>query len=158
MTNTRPARKVKPLKDPREVAVIRVLEAKDYNQSEALAIISLIVRSDPETAKAIVDDPYAVVPPSAWRNKPVPTRKQLGFSPRYSVLRKTHGHCTYCDVPLLPEHEGGLEFTVDHGIPLSGGGTDDIGNLFPACPYCNHAKGEMTRDEFWVHKNGGELA
>lgn len=38
--------------------------------------------------------------------------------------------------------------TVDHDIPLSRGGTDNIENVLPACRSCNSKKNAKTADEF----------
>lgn len=38
--------------------------------------------------------------------------------------------------------------TRDHKVPLSRGGTDDIGNITPACRSCNTRKGTLTAPEF----------
>lgn len=39
-------------------------------------------------------------------------------------------------------------FTVDHIIARSDGGTDDHGNLVPACRQCNCSKGTKTYEEY----------
>lgn len=50
--------------------------------------------------------------------------------------------------------------TIDHAVPLSRGGSNDISNLVPACGPCNFRKGVMTAQEFdnagqhvWFHDN-----
>lgn len=48
--------------------------------------------------------------------------------------------CFYCKKPK--------PITVDHNIPLSRGGTDNIDNILPACRSCNSKKSAMTTDEF----------
>lgn len=49
--------------------------------------------------------------------------------------------CAYCG-------RGDLTLSRDHKIPVSRGGTDDIGNIIPSCRPCNSSKGDMTADEF----------
>lgn len=44
------------------------------------------------------------------------------------------GKCWYCGVDV------GDKYDVDHFIPLSKGGSNDIGNLRIACPTCNRTK------------------
>jgi 5-methylcytosine-specific restriction endonuclease McrA len=48
--------------------------------------------------------------------------------------------CAYCGEP------GPLQ--VEHRIPLSRGGTNDISNILPACARCNTRKHRMTDEEF----------
>lgn len=54
------------------------------------------------------------------------------------------GVCIYCgeDRPL----------TVDHKIPLSRGGTNDIANVVPACGLCNSRKQDRTAIEYLARK------
>lgn len=41
---------------------------------------------------------------------------------------------------------------IDHIVPKSDGGDDDIDNLALACPFCNFAKGDASVEIFlrWV--------
>lgn len=56
--------------------------------------------------------------------------------------------CFYCQKPK--------PLTVDHNIPLSRGGTDNIENILPACRSCNSKKNAMTTEEFLAKmKNQG---
>jgi len=48
--------------------------------------------------------------------------------------------CFYCKKPK--------KLTVDHDIPLSRGGTDDIENILPSCRSCNSKKNNKTAAEF----------
>lgn len=52
------------------------------------------------------------------------------------------GKCAYCGVLL------GDDFHVDHRMPVSRGGSDEIENLCCACPPCNLRKSTMTAEEF----------
>ena len=52
-------------------------------------------------------------------------------------------NCAYCGLPL-----DSLTMHIDHIIPKSQGGTDEIDNLTPCCPMCNLAKGTMSADMY----------
>lgn len=55
---------------------------------------------------------------------------------RAAVWDKTHGRCWYCGVEMNPFRD----FNIDHVVPVSQGGLDDIANLVPACVSCNFTK------------------
>lgn len=63
------------------------------------------------------------------------------------IKRQIHdrqgGLCAYCG-----RHRNIKYMTVDHIIPLSKGGTDDIDNLQCTCKMCNYLKGDMLPSEF----------
>ncbi len=60
-----------------------------------------------------------------------------------SLLFNQGGKCFYCDAVLDIE-----EATIDHVIPKSKGGSDDLGNLVVCCKYANQA----FRDYLPKHK------
>ncbi len=49
------------------------------------------------------------------------------------------GLCTYCGDPAD---------TIDHDVPVSRGGTDDLDNLVPSCWPCNSRKHSLTGAEY----------
>ena len=53
---------------------------------------------------------------------------------RQLVAERSRHRCSYC---LTPEDIVGAEFTVDHIVPESLGGTTEAGNLCLACWSCN---------------------
>lgn len=66
-----------------------------------------------------------------------------------AVWKKTHGRCTYCGVHLNPFDRMAPDgFHIDHAIPYSRGGTDDLENLVPACRICNFSKSASTPEEW----------
>jgi len=74
-------------------------------------------------------------------------RVEEGFEPlhkREKVYRKYKGKCAYCGANI----EFRKEFEIDHLIPKSQGGTNDIDNLMPACERCNHLKYNYDIEEF----------
>lgn len=53
------------------------------------------------------------------------------------------GRCIHCNAHLLVSLEGEPigDATVEHIVPRTHGGTDDLKNLALACARCNHQKG-----------------
>lgn len=51
--------------------------------------------------------------------------------------------CRYCRIAL-----SGVSWSLDHQIPLSRGGCNDLSNLVLCCKRCNRAKGNMSGCEF----------
>jgi hypothetical protein len=83
-----------------------------------------------------------------------------GFSEkqRQDVWDKTAGLCWYCGIQtqrtttyFLPD-----EFTIDHVVPWSEGGTHHLSNLVPSCRRCNRHKGTKSLEEYraWLARRG----
>lgn len=76
------------------------------------------------------------------------------------IFEKTGGYCRYCKKSLVFKDHGGCKdnasawllrrgaWEVDHDMPTSRGGSDDISNLWPACCDCNDKKSDMTGEEY----------
>jgi len=80
-------------------------------------------------------DPFADPPGTRYRL--TPEIKSL-------VWEKTGGRCWYCGVQTNPFRD----FQVDHVIPVSAFGTNDVENLVPSCRKCNHVKANLSLEEF----------
>lgn len=64
----------------------------------------------------------------------------------YFVMKKMlRPRCWYCGKDLF------IERTIDHQMPRSRGGTDDLSNLVYACANCNARKHNKTVEEFRVY-------
>ena len=59
---------------------------------------------------------------------------------RFDVFRRDKFVCQYCGA-CGPN----VELEIDHEIPVSRGGTDDIKNLKTACFDCNRGKGDIVK-------------
>lgn len=59
------------------------------------------------------------------------------------LLHKYNFTCVYCGAKK--------KLTVDHIIPVSRNGTDDINNLQIACKNCNSRKGNKTHEEYLTY-------
>ena len=60
---------------------------------------------------------------------------------REKVERRAARRCEYC---RAPQAVTGVRYHLDHMIPESLGGADDIGNLALACPMCNSTRPPMS--------------
>lgn len=60
----------------------------------------------------------------------------------HTKYRQQRGKCYWCKAPL------GDVYHVDHVIPLSRGGTNDLSNLVLACPPCNLSKNDRLPHEW----------
>jgi 5-methylcytosine-specific restriction endonuclease McrA len=81
------------------------------------------------------------------------------------LLERQGGRCFYCDqtlsVPPAGEcnHTNGPDTaTLDHIIPRSQGGSNEIRNLVLACLSCNGARGDEGMLEFLVRSHRGPKA
>jgi 5-methylcytosine-specific restriction endonuclease McrA len=57
--------------------------------------------------------------------------------------------CHWCRGPAIEDAAGGQRATVDHLIPVSRGGADDMLNTVLSCQACNGERGapEVTREQ-----------
>jgi len=77
----------------------------------------------------------------------IPQRTDLGKLPSYkthkhTLFGKQEGHCNGCRT-FFPFQN----FTIDHIVPQSKGGSDHIDNLQLLCNYCNSTKGAGTQEQ-----------
>ena len=83
-------------------------------------------------------------------HKPTARRRQLPSSVRDSVWNNYFGEdinkhrCLCCKKGIITNRY----FHVGHVISVKNGGTDEINNLRPICPPCNHSMGTTNMVEF----------
>ena len=70
-------------------------------------------------------------------------RRSFSSKERLTIYRKTERHCYLCG-----EFVDFNSFEVEHQIPLSKGGTNDLGNLFCACHCYNTIKHDIYSRDF----------
>lgn len=70
-------------------------------------------------------------------------REPIDKHVREECFHKFGGHCAYCGWQLKKKG-----FHVDHVVPFSAGGPDDIVNFFPACKHCNILKNASNLEQF----------
>lgn len=74
-------------------------------------------------------------------------RKQM--VKRYTYIYGSNIHqCTYC--PTWIDAENTQQYTLDHMVPLSAGGTNNPENHVPACLHCNRDKAQLMPHE-WLN-------
>lgn len=76
-------------------------------------------------------------------------RNAMSQTTRFEVFKRDGFRCRYCGVTTASE-----ELTVDHIIPVSKGGSDDLANLVTSCIPCNRGKSDRTLDEQPVAHDG----
>lgn len=64
----------------------------------------------------------------------------------HTVIKKYGSCCAYCGSNCSTNYE------IDHKIPLTRNGTNDISNLALSCPHCNRSKRNKTDEEYCGHK------
>lgn len=70
-------------------------------------------------------------------------RKIFSERERLTIYRKTKGHCYLCGEFVNFDY-----FEIEHRIPISKGGTNDLSNLFCSCHLCNSIKHDIHPLEF----------
>lgn len=61
---------------------------------------------------------------------------------RQYVWDLTGGLCSYCGITLVMSGGGGDQFCIEHVVPASKGGPNNIVNYVPSCRGCNNSKGD----------------
>jgi hypothetical protein len=79
------------------------------------------------------------------------------------LMQKQNGLCAYCGRAMTVDrkHERRARFaTIEHIVPIAGGGSNEPDNLMLCCRICNIVKGHSTLEEFifgllwiWLCKN-----
>lgn len=65
----------------------------------------------------------------------------VSASNRRVVRERAQLHCEYCHAD---ERWQFIRFTIDHVLPQSAGGSDDVDNLALACRNCNERRGNRS--------------
>lgn len=66
-------------------------------------------------------------------------KRSGAFKPQYQAQG---GKCGYCGCDLRGVYE------IDHILPLTRGGTNEVANLMVCCEKCNYEKSRLTLDEW----------
>lgn len=73
------------------------------------------------------------------------------------LLLLQHHRCYACNGRFKRQKSGSYEFHIDHRIPVSKGGSNDILNLRLLHPKCNISKNNLTPQQ-WAQRQGWLLA
>lgn len=76
----------------------------------------------------------------ALPRKKVVERVWFSKDVKEDILRKSDGVCAHCGCPVAI----GDNFTVEHVVPISKGGTNDLVNIVALCRTCNTTKGDCV--------------
>jgi hypothetical protein len=141
--------------------------AKQPVENIAHMLVSLNERGYIKAEKLPIEDAISTqildIPPerpngkgSSWRS--------LSHLKADLATRDNGWHCHYCNCELLPiaiarSSVDDLRPTavIDHLMPRSRGGSDELRNLVLACTSCNSRKGAKTYEEYmnWLDLQGG---
>jgi hypothetical protein len=69
-------------------------------------------------------------------------RRAIGKKARFEVFKRDSFKCTYCGAAGEQ-----VQLHVDHIVPVSEGGTNDLMNLVTACAPCNLGKSDRKLDD-----------
>ena len=86
---------------------------------------------------------------SKWRRNKSLTKRWK----KNHLINKYNGICHICGLPILNKKD----VTIDHFIPFSKGGFDELENYRIAHLKCNQIKRDMTPEEFKEFQKGGAL-
>ena len=77
--------------------------------------------------------------------EPTPKRRRKPFSisTRRAVLERTDCRCYSCSLPMTMDDD----WWVEHILPHSHEGSDEIPNLLPSCRLCNFVRGNRKPEE-----------
>lgn len=76
----------------------------------------------------------------ALPRKKVVERVWFSKDVKEDILCKSDGVCAHCGCPVAI----GDNFTVEHVVPISKGGTNDLVNIVALCQTCNTTKGDCV--------------
>lgn len=138
-------------------------QTDDYPQELEQVILALLSDRSEEAA--------ALLAPIAYARRQVAVRSEPSESVIASIYKRDRFHCRYCGCKVIPTQimrlissffpdafpyhpgwKGGETHpafasrspTLDHVVPWSQGGSNDLENLVCACWVCNQVKGDLS--------------
>jgi 5-methylcytosine-specific restriction endonuclease McrA len=90
---------------------------------------------------------YEITEPNEYRSPPTTWRDRLSRKLLLSVYKRDDYICQYCARQCYDSWVSDpKQLTIDHLLPHSGGGSNDIDNLITSCRECNSVKGNKHFD------------
>ena len=127
--------------------------ARYFNSPEAAFeyLDNILAIKDSITEPFVIDDRFKKMKrptqtPQIQKAVAEGSADRVRFTPdTYKIVVKNYnGICPLCGKPLSEK-----EATIDHIVPLSRGGTNDVGNLRPVHFECNQLKGSFLDNEMY---------
>lgn len=75
------------------------------------------------------------------------TRGEIGIKAIRLMVQQQDGLCAYCAQTLFDNYH------VEHIVPLSFGGTNNLSNLCISCAPCNHSAGALVFQDFYQKRD-----
>jgi 5-methylcytosine-specific restriction endonuclease McrA len=69
-----------------------------------------------------------------------------------AIVARDGSACAYCHAPTVPGDSGPRGRTLDHIVPVSRGGNDEIENVCCVCRSCNARKGVRPQYQYVVRR------
>jgi 5-methylcytosine-specific restriction endonuclease McrA len=78
------------------------------------------------------------------------TKRKVFNNQRRLIFLQANYRCRYCRRSISTEvpSDHPRKATIDHKMPLSRGGSNDVDNLVASCAACNHEKSDMCDGEY----------
>lgn len=81
------------------------------------------------------------------------SQRKLNF-----LFEQFEGKCFYCNKGVFKKDQSLLPLaTIDHYVPLSKGGANNMGNLVLSCKPCNSEKADILPEEYIMMKFGEKI-
>lgn len=140
-TQAAPTRKQTKALEFKEIADVEVYLRKHKPFENCVVVDELWNEIEMPEIRTFTDDQLKIigVKPNVTAKKV--KRIQIPTKDRIKVYRDGGGKCALCGKHLTYE-----EFTVDHILPLSRGGKNNVSNYQILCDCCNKFKGNKTED------------
>jgi len=120
-----------------------VIKVTDREQAQDFYSVERAVNQRMKTPGKCAGYYYIDTESKAYKRKTKIKRKIYSDEERKIIYNKSNGRCELCGQRLLFE-----EMTLDHIVPISMGGADDMGNLQASCFACNQFKSNILPDDF----------